>query len=202
MNQDEPEKPEAPAQPPAIVPPPEPPVEFPPVVEPPASLAVPSVTAAPVTKLASPDAVRVRVPSGPQYAPPRRNGSIRVVAIVAFFVLVAYLFFRPHSSGSEQLATRVTVAIQNNNMAPVEKEFNALNRPELENHARVGRLSDQVVALGKLESVKEDTPKDAPAGHHHFVVKFEKATWAEDMTIDGDGKIGTFNIHPPSVAQP
>jgi hypothetical protein len=130
-------------------------------------------------------------------APPARGVSPLVWIVLLVVVAGAWFALRPRENHAEKLATDVTKAVINNNMQPVEKEFNALARPELENRQRVGRLSDQIVALGPLKSVKEDTPAGATAGKHHFVVTFEKATWDEDLTLDADGKISAFHIHPP-----
>ena len=98
----------------------------------------------------------------------------------------------------EQLADRVTKAIVVNDMRPVEPEFNALTRKALENRETVGRLSDDLIALGAFKRTREDTPKDAPQGKHTFVAEFEKGNWDEDMLIDADGKIAAFHVHPPS----
>jgi hypothetical protein len=131
-------------------------------------------------------------------APPpavrRRPATVWIVLLVV--VVAAWLLLRPHENKAERLATDVTQAIEKNDMRPVESEFNALRRPELENRAKVGRLADQVIALGALKSVKEDTPKGSPADYHHFRAQFDNATWVEDMTLDADGKIAAFHIHP------
>jgi hypothetical protein len=208
MNQENPPNPEEPAEhPPAIVPEAAVPAVVPEPVAP--AIPAPSVVAAPAipaSTLASPSAVPVRPGAagggsitGSAYPLPRRNGNVRGLALLGLLVVGAWLlFFRPHANHNEQLANEVTVAIENNNMLPVEKYFTVSNRPELENKIRVARLSQDVSALGKLRSVKEDTPKDAPAGRHHFTETFEKGSWVVDMTIDDDGKIAVFHIHPPA----
>ncbi len=94
------------------------------------------------------------------------------------------------------LADKVTRAVIANNMRPVEPEFNAIVRPELENRQAVGRLSDQLNELGAFHGVKETTPFGTFPGKHTFDARFAKATWVEDMTIDRDGKIASFRIHP------
>jgi hypothetical protein len=98
---------------------------------------------------------------------------------------------------NEHLADQVTKAIIANDMRSVEKEFNAMVRPKLENRASVGRLSDELNALGKFEGVHETTPQGSEGGKHTFAAKFEKATWVEDMTLDQDGKIAAFHVHRP-----
>lgn len=97
----------------------------------------------------------------------------------------------------ERQADTVTKAIIANDMRPVEKDFNALVRPKLESHARVGALSDQLTALGAFKGVKEDTPQDAPPRAHKFNATFEHATWIECMSYDQDGKIASFDVLPP-----
>ncbi len=118
-----------------------------------------------------------------------------IAAVVVLLVLVVGWKLLHHKNGNERLAASVTKAIAGNNMAPVEKDFNALRRPELENRGKVGRLSDYVNAEGDLKGINEDTPSGSPDGYHHFIVHFAKGDLAEDMTLDGDGKIAKFNVH-------
>lgn len=129
----------------------------------------------------------------------RRSSPPTVWIVLLVVVVAAWLLLRPHENKAERLATDVTQAIAKNDMRPVEKDFNALRRPQLEDRAKVGRLSNDVIALGALKSIKEDTPKDSPAGYHHFTAQFDKATWVEDLTLDGDGKISAFHIHDPAT---
>jgi hypothetical protein len=114
----------------------------------------------------------------------------RAFASLALLALVAC----GGPNANEKLADRVTEAIVNNDIRPVEKDFNALTRPKL-TRAAVGRLSDQLNALGKFHRTHETTPKGAPAGRHTFDAIFDKATWHEDMVLDEDGKIAAFYIH-------
>ena len=76
----------------------------------------------------------------------------------------AFNVFRHHENRYEKLASDVTKAIAANNMRPVEGDFNALRRPQLEDRGKVGQLSDFVNADGAFKSVKEDTPADAKTG--------------------------------------
>jgi hypothetical protein len=151
-------------------------------------------------KQVGPGPATTALPGGGAPAPGARRSPQTIWVVVIVVVTAGWLLLRPHENKTEQLATQVTQAIIKNDMHPVEKDFNALARPELENRGRVGRLSDQLVALGALKSVKEDTAKDAPAGVHHFVAQFDKATWVEDLKTDADGKISAFEIHPPDNA--
>jgi len=120
-----------------------------------------------------------------------------VIAVVVLFVViwaVKTVFF--HANHYEALADGVTKAIANNDMRPVEGEFNALRRPQLEDRGKVGRLSDFVNAEGAFKSVKEDTPSGSQPGYHHFVAHFDKGDLAEDLTVDSDGKIADFHVKP------
>ncbi len=97
---------------------------------------------------------------------------------------------------AEKLADQVTRAIVANDMRPVAPEFNAIVRPKLMERERVGRLSDELAPLGSFKRTKENTPAGAAAGTHQFVAEFERGTRIEDMTLDSDGKIAAFHIHP------
>jgi hypothetical protein len=101
-----------------------------------------------------------------------------------------------HENRYEKLATDVTKAIAANDMRPVEPEFNALRRPQLEDRGKVGQLSDFVNADGTLKRIKEDTPAGAKAGYHHFTAEFDKGNLSEDLTVDADGKIADFHVRP------
>jgi hypothetical protein len=111
-----------------------------------------------------------------------------------FFACALLLAACAGENDNEKLADRVTQAIVNNDIRPVEKDFNALTRPKLTRGA-VGRLSDQLNTLGKFDRTHETTPKDVSNGRHTFDAVFEKATWHEEMTLDEDGKIAAFFIH-------
>jgi hypothetical protein len=131
---------------------------------------------------------------------PRRPAALRgqlVFFVVLVVTAVAFRLIVPHHNRYEALATNVTRAIISNDMRPVESDFNALRRPQLENRAKVGQLSDDLNALGAFKGLKETTPSDARAGYHTFAARFEKATWDEDMLLDADGKIAAFHVHPP-----
>jgi hypothetical protein len=137
-------------------------------------------------------------PGGTSPPRPRRSGGMLPVIAVVLALAGAFSLFSRHENRYERLATDVTEAIENNDMRPVERRFNALRRPELEDRAKVGALSDFVNAGGKLKRIKEDTPKDASVGYHHFIAEFEKGTRSEDLTLDADGKIAAFHVRPAS----
>lgn len=97
----------------------------------------------------------------------------------------------------EQLADQVTKAIVANDMRPVEKDFNALARPQLENRAKVGQLSDELNALGSFKRTRELQVGNEAADVHTLNAEFSKGNWQIQMRIDADGKIAAFRIHPP-----
>ncbi|GAC1306137.1 MAG: hypothetical protein NVSMB19_18060 [Vulcanimicrobiaceae bacterium] len=138
-------------------------------------------------------------PGGPVGPGTQSKSRVRAALPFALGVVVlisAFNLFLHHENRYEKLATDVTHAIAANDMRPVEKEFNAIRRPQLENRAEVGRLSDFVNADGKLKSIKEQA---APAGKpdtHRFIATFEKGQRAEDLTVDAEGKITSFHVTP------
>jgi hypothetical protein len=136
--------------------------------------------------------VTPRKPGAPSASRPQIVVAVLVLIIVAYFV--KHFFF--HESHAKHLAVVVTQALANNDMRPVEPSFNAIRRPELENHAKVGRLSDFVNAEGKFKGVSEDTPSGSPDGYHHFIAHFDKGDLAEDLTLDSEGKIANFHVRP------
>jgi hypothetical protein len=124
-----------------------------------------------------------------------------IVAVLILLLVFVGWRLTHRANSSERLAASVTRAIANNDMSPVEKDFNAIRRPELENRGKVGRLSDFVNADGSLKSVQEDTPSGSPAGYHHFIAHFDKGDLAEDMKLDDDGKIVDFHVRPVTATQ-
>ncbi len=68
-----------------------------------------------------------------------------------------------------------------------------------EPRARRGTLRPVERARARFKRIHETTARDAPQGEHTFDAVFDKATWKEIMTIDSDGKIASFYVHPPSA---
>jgi hypothetical protein len=131
-----------------------------------------------------------------------RGRLLRTVGVAAllFFLLVVGYKLLHHQNRYEKLADAVTKAIAANNMAPVEQDFNAQYRPQLENRARVGALSDMVNALGTFQGAKEDPGSDASSGDHRFVAHFDKGQLYEDLKVDSEGKITSFHLHSQAAA--
>lgn len=137
-----------------------------------------------------------RVPPTGRRPAPRRASALVPLVLGVFVVISAVRLIFFHENKYEHLAAQITRAIAANDMRPVEKDFNAIRRPQLENRAKVGGLSDFVNAEGKLEKIKEQTVSDAKTGEHRFVATFEKGRRAEDLTVDADGKVVDFHIKP------
>jgi len=132
---------------------------------------------------------------------PINTSAIVLAAILVFVVLLGYKLFHHHRSAYEATADAVTIAIVNNNMTPVEHKFNAIRLPELEDRARVGRLSNMLVPLGAFKGSKEITPPNSDAGLHEFTETFANGTKFEKYELDADGKIAKFFIgDPPSTS--
>jgi len=125
-------------------------------------------------------------------AMPQSQRRIITIAIVVVLIVLAFraLFF--HENKYEKLASEITVALQNNDLATVEKYQNA-ETATMVNHGVVGRASDVLAPLGKIKRVKEITPAGAPARGHEFTVTFEKGVVDEKMRLDPDDKVVSFN---------
>lgn len=121
----------------------------------------------------------------------QRNILIAAVAIVLVFVL--YRSF-VHENKFEKMASDVTQAIQKNDSAALAKDFDATAREQM-TRQRVGAASDALAPLGKLKSVKEDTPAGTADRVHMFVLTFDHGTAREQFKYDLDGKAEGFNYN-------
>ena len=118
-------------------------------------------------------------------------------AVGAILLLGIALFaFSHHANRYESVADDVTKAIVNNDMTPVAQDFNAIRRSELADRARVGKLSDMVIALGAFKGSTEITPAGSASGFHEFTETFASGTLDEKYELDSDGKIVRFHIGP------
>ena len=136
------------------------------------------------------------MPPGPRPGAPGRAKALLPLALGVLILISAFNIFTHRENRYERLARDVTQAVAANDMRPVEKEFNAIRRPQLEDRAKVGSLSDFVNADGKLQSVKEQPAPAGKPGTHLFIATFEKGQRAEDITLDSDGKIVNFHVKP------
>ncbi len=141
----------------------------------------------------------VQPPNTSAAAGARAAGSVRkfaVPVVIAIVLLFGANKILNHENRFEKLATDVTKALAANDMRSVEKEFNAITRAKVADRGKVGTLSDFVNADGALASIKEDTPSGSNPNFHHFVATFKNGKRAEDLTVDGDGKIADFHVRP------
>jgi len=130
---------------------------------------------------------------------PRSNRQLFIAAFVFVIVIVLIAnLLGHHENRYERMADAITQALAHNDMAPVQRDFNAIDRPELQNRARVGALSDLVGAMGAFKGSKENTPQGLDPGYHQFVETFAKGTLVEKYKLDADGKITHFHIGPTS----
>jgi hypothetical protein len=96
----------------------------------------------------------------------------------------------------EKQADTVTKAVIANDMRPVEKDFNAVVWPKLEDRGKVGQLSQELNNLGTFKGVKEEQLTNAaPARAHKFVATFDKGQRTVCMLYDPVGKIQVFDVH-------
>jgi hypothetical protein len=120
------------------------------------------------------------------------RGRQLLYALIALLVVLALVkIFKPHANTYEKLAWNVTAALQSNDVEAVKKYQNA-ETATLITRGIVGRAADRLAPLGKLKSVKEITPSDAPERTHEFDVAFEKGTVHEKIKVDPDLKIVHF----------
>lgn len=95
----------------------------------------------------------------------------------------------------EREADKITHAVMNNDLTPVKNDI----APGLTiSRVKIAEYSDELNAQGKLESIKETTPCDP--GSHCFIVKFEKRTYLEHLSMDDQGKVTDWHFKPADAA--
>lgn len=105
--------------------------------------------------------------------------------------VVAALAGCAFQNGNEREAGRITKAVMDNDLRPVQDDIGkgvAITR------VKVAEWSDELNAQGKLISIKE-TPGNCEPGWHCFEVKFEKHTYLERMRFDENHKVVNWNFH-------
>lgn len=94
-------------------------------------------------------------------------------------------------SGNEREADRMTRAVINNDLRPVE---NDIAKGITIARVKVAEWSDELNEQGKLISVKETTAGCDP-GWHCFDVRFEKHRYLERMRFDENHKVVDWQFH-------
>lgn len=94
----------------------------------------------------------------------------------------------------EREADRVTRAVMNNDLRPVQ---NDIAKGVTVTRVQVAQWSDELDGQGKLLSVKETT--DCSPGWHCFGVRFQNREYIERMRFDDQGKVVDWQFHmaPP-----
>jgi hypothetical protein len=139
-------------------------------------------------------AVPGKITGKPSNAGTTRLLLIAVVAIIVFGLVRG--IFSHHDTPYEKIAGQMTLALQNNDLAAVEKFQNAETATQV-THAVVGRDADAFAPLGKLKEVRETTA-DSARRIHQFDVTFEKGVVHETIRFDPDSKVVGFKFELPT----
>ena len=139
-------------------------------------------------------------PPGPRAvtAPDPRARRKQIYLLIAALIGVL-LLVRACAGGEntyEKIAHEFTQAVQSNDLASVAKLENAEIAAET-TRTQVAHGADVLAPLGKIQRVKEDTPKNGPARVHEFDVTFEKATVHEKFQFDPNDKVFRWKYDPP-----
>jgi hypothetical protein len=131
-------------------------------------------------------------------APPRlRTGRLLVLVVALGFVAVGLKHWLFPASSYEAIARDVTIALQHDDLATVDKYQNAETAAQLD-HARVGRAADALAPLGDLKSVKEtDAVPDRRI--YDFDLTFADGTLHEKIMFDPQNKIVAFHYDAPQL---
>jgi hypothetical protein len=105
----------------------------------------------------------------------------------AILALAACSFQNPN----EREADRITQAVMNDDLKPVE---NDIGKGITITRVKVAEWSDELSAQGKLLSVKETTANCEP-GWHCFDVKFEKHAYLERLRFDEHHQVVDWQFH-------
>jgi hypothetical protein len=127
-------------------------------------------------------------------AAPVMDGRRNQIFILAVFVIVLVLLVRACSGREnryERMAHELTAAVQRNDVAAVQKLETKETAADM-SHQRFGQAVDAFAPLGKVESVKENTPPNDGARVHEFDVKFQNGTVHEKIKFDPDDKVFKF----------
>jgi hypothetical protein len=131
-------------------------------------------------------------------SPVNRNTTrLLLIAMVAVIVIgLVRGIFAHHDTVYEKIAGQMTVALQNNDLAGVQKFQNAETATQV-THAIVGRDADAFAPLGKLQQVRETSVVQA-RGIHEFDATFERGVVHETIRFDPDNKVVGFKYELPA----
>lgn len=116
---------------------------------------------------------------------------LRVATLGTALAATAFLTACSGQNKYEREAWRITQAVMNNNMAPVQGDL----APGIHlTRVQVAAAADELDGQGKLESIVEHKPCPI-VGAHCFVVKFQKSTYHEVLAMDDQGKVTRWTFH-------
>jgi hypothetical protein len=141
--------------------------------------------------------MKTALPGGVTIAKPPGANPVRVVMIAVVAVIVIFLVrsvFMHHESTYERIARELTTALQQNDIAGVDKLQNSETRTHV-TRAAVGRDADLFAPLGKLDRVRQ-TAVDGET--HEFDAVFANGTVHETIQFDPDNKIVHFRPDQPT----
>lgn len=134
----------------------------------------------------------------PLQRPFSRTTSI-AIAVVIFLIIFGLMrgLFSHHDTVYEKIAGEMTVALQNNDLAGVQK-FQNVETATLVTHAIVGRDADAFAPLGRLKTVRE-TAVEPERRIHQFDATFDKGVVHETIRFDPDNKVVGFKYELPAA---
>jgi hypothetical protein len=133
----------------------------------------------------------------PRSDPSRRRNTL-LLALVAIVLIVFARSRMPGENRYEAIARGMTAALQNNDLAAVQRYENAETAAEM-SRVRVAQAADALGPLGKIGRVHETTPKDDPPRVHEFDVAFAKGNVHERMQLDPQDKVVHFHYDAPQA---
>jgi hypothetical protein len=142
------------------------------------------------------------VPPAPQpriVTTPTPRSRQNQLIILAVFVVVLVLLVRACAGGEnryEKVAHQLNGAVQNNDLAAVQKLENSEAAAEM-SKGRLGRASDALTPLGKIKRVKENTPAGGAPRVHDFDVTFDGGSVHEQIQFDPEDKVFHFRYDQP-----
>jgi hypothetical protein len=140
-------------------------------------------------------AVSGGAPARPFNRNPTRILLIAVVLLIVF--ALARGMFGHHETPYEKIASEMTVALKNNDLAGVQKFQNAETKT-LVTHSVVGRDADAFAPLGNLKSVRETSVEEARR-IHQFDATFDKGVVHETIRFDPENKVVGFKYEMPAA---
>lgn len=124
-------------------------------------------------------------------SPDARRNQIVVFAVIIIALVLLARACVPSVNKYERIARGMTEALARNDVNAVKSYQNAETATDV-NRSRVGHAADLLAPLGRLERVRETTPKDDPERVHEFNLTFQHGSVHEKMKFDPQDKIVRF----------